>query len=166
MTKKSLLAKYQPLVDAEVSPVEAKNNITEAEKDLMPEQVDELIEALYDIEPAPTRKAELTPDKEEEHGNPMLKGKRFYNILRGKWIPLEAITGPDGKEIVVLWEFEKEGKPTRTGVPMEPDRAKAFNNARQLRSVNTYTEQMVLVGDESPIYDELPDPNKRRRLNS
>jgi len=167
MTKKSLLAKYQPLADAGASAVEVKNAITEAEKDLSLDQVDEIVFSIFDDlqeDRAKQPNTETAP-AEEPSTHPMLKGKKLYDIFRGQWHPLESVTGFDGKDVVVLWEFRPEGKALKTGVPIEPAKADEFNHGKRIRAVKVFTEQMIPVGSTAKVYDELPDPTARRKIS-
>jgi len=165
LKKKSLLTKYHHLVEAEASPAEASNVIAEAEKDLPADHVTELVEALYGLDPAPTRMPDTPAAEEKDEVPASIKGKKFYDIFRGQWHAVESVKGFDGRDHVVLWEFRPEGKAIRTGVPMEPSKAKEFNDGKRLRTGRTFTEQMIEVGSTDPIYDELPDPTARKKVN-
>lgn len=164
LKKKSLVAKYANLVEKEVSPVEATNVITAAETDLPAEHVNELVEALYGLDPAPERKTGSVQEEDDDDAPASVKGKKFYDIFRGQWHARETMPGFDGREVVVKWEFLSEGKATRTGVPMEPRKAQEFNEGKRLRTARTFTEQMIEVGSTEPIFDELPDPLARKKV--
>lgn len=183
MTKKSLLAKYAPLEKAGASAIEVKNAITEAEKELTLEEVDDLVLTLFeDGEKEEQANAAATPEKTAQPGattetppvatsvDPgkldMTRGKKRYDIRRGQWHPRATITGPDGREIVLRWEFVPEGKAVKTGVPMEPDKAVVFNESKRLRVGRTFTEQMIEVGSTEKIMDILPNPYEVREIHS
>jgi len=88
-----------------------------------------------------------------------------YDIIWGQWIPRQqiGIPGTDNK-MVLKWEFQPEGKPRKTGVPMDADQVKTFNDARKLRAVKAFTEQMVPTGSTEPIFDTLPNPYEVQEL--
>ena len=174
MTKKSLLAKYEPMVAEGKAAVEIKNAIVqnEADKALTMEEVDEIVLALFDEAaakenaPEEARAAELSKETTAEIPNTP-KGKKLYDIYQGQWWPTATVTGYDGKDHVIEWEFRAEGKPKMTNVPCEPNRAQEFNEGKRLRAAKTPTEQMIPVGQEiKTVIDKLPNPNDVRRINS
>jgi hypothetical protein len=175
MTKKSLQARFRSAIEGGASPIEVKNAITQAEPTLTPEEVDEIVLSLCDEQTAKEDAGDQTPadhqpaastqapDAGEIH--PMLKGKKKYDIWRGKWHPRKAVTGLDGQDVVIEWEFMKDGKAVKTGVPMEPEKAELFNVGKHLRAGNTFTEQMIEVGYAGRIMDILPNPFTPREIN-
>jgi hypothetical protein len=199
MTKKSLMAKYAPMVAEGKSPIEIKNAIVEneADKALTAEEVDEVVLSLFDEaaakenvaaeqqpqQPAVQNQQVSAATKEtpaivgeepkrdlaiDSSGNTTLvpKGKKLYDIYQGQWWPTEIVTGYDGKDHVIEWEFRPEGKPKMTNVPCEPNRADEFNLGKRLRAGKTPTEQMIEVGAfNKKIIDKLPNPNVGRRIN-
>ena len=180
MTKKSLLAKYAALAKAGASPIEVKNAITEAEKDLQPADVDEIVLEIFDQEEKDEQVEETAktsqpePEKAlpaaaalQDPGKPdMTRGKKRYDIFRGQWHPRATITGPDGRDVVLKWEFMPEGKAVKTGVPMEPEKARIFNESKCLRIARTFTEQMIEVGSTEKVFDVLPNPYEVREIHS
>ena len=181
MTKKSLLAKYAPLAKAGASAIEVKNAITEAEKDLPLVDVDEIALEIFDQEERDEQAAEATkivePEASKDVALPaatlpdpgkldMTRGKKRYDIWRGQWHPRATITGPDGREIVLRWEFIPEGKAVKTGVPMEPDKVTIFNESKRLRVGRTFTEQMIETGSTEKVFDILPNPYEVREIHS
>jgi hypothetical protein len=176
LTKKSLLKKYAVMVDDGKSAVEIKNAITEHEKDkaLTMDEVDEIVLALFE-EPkeTPTVPVEQTTSTTEQAptaiaATPKLpNGKKHYDIYHGQWWPVEVVTGFDGKDHVVEWEFRPEGKPKVTNVVCEPNRADEFNAGKRLRAAKVPTEQMIPVDAvDKKVIDKLPNPNEARRINS
>ena len=170
MTKKSLIAEYGKLSQQGASMVEVKNALTEAKKDLTPEEIDEIVLAIFDDpehdpleqkEPiaAPSNIIQQNPDKPHH-----AVGKKHYNIVKGKWHPKRTVTGLDGKEKVIQWKFVPEGKPVKTGVPMEENKAEIFNASRRLEAGNIITEQLVEVGFEGDILHTLPNPFEVREV--
>ena len=174
MTKKSLLAKYEPMVAENKSAIEIKNAIVqnEADKALTMEDVDEIVLSLFE-EPTAEENAQeqlktidmMAPASVAENTN-IPKGKKLYDIYQGQWWPTEVVTGYDGKDHVIEWEFRAEGKPKMTNVPCEPHRAKDFNEGKRLRAAKTPTEQMIPVDQEiKTVIDKLPNPNVGRKIN-
>jgi hypothetical protein len=173
MTKKSLVAKYAAIAKAGGSAVEVKNAITETEKELTPDEVDDIVLSIFDDveeeeqQPAATGPAAASTDLPPVDGKKDFSaGKKRYNILRGKWWPTKSVPGLNGNELVVEWEFRPEGKPMKTGVPMEPGKADVFNASKRLRAGRVFTEQMVEVGYTGKILDILPNPFAVREINS
>lgn len=178
MTKKSLLTKYEPMVEEGKSAVEIKNAIVqnEGDKALTMEEVDEVVLSLFDDlankENQPTADSQApsannsTAAVAEENSN-IPKGKVLYDIYQGTWWPIGVVTGHDNKEHVVEWEFRPEGNPKMTNVPCEPRRAEEFNAGKRLRAAKVPTEQMIEVGKvDKKVLDKLPNPNEVRRINS
>lgn len=175
MTKKSLQAKYRPAIEGGASPIEVKNAITLAETSLTLEEVDELVLSLCDEQNEKENEQDQDPPNLQPPAStqsldagdihPMLKGKKKYDIWRGKWHPRKAVSGLDGQDVVIEWEFMKEGKAMKTGVPMEPDKVEIFNKGKYLRAGNTFTEQMIEVGYEGRVMDILPNPFTPREIN-
>jgi len=172
MTKKSLMAKYEPMMSGGATAVEIKNAImqNEADKALTMEEVDEIVLELFEQE-NPQGAEQKAPaagnDQKSEVAAPVTpKGKKRYDIYQGQWWPVGVVTGHDGKDHVVEWEFRPEGKPKMTNVPCEPKRAEEFNAGKRLRAAKTPTEQMIEVGTVNKIIiDKLPNPNEVRRIN-
>lgn len=169
MTKKSLLAKYEPMVAEGKSAIEIKNAIVqnEADKILTAEEVDEIVLDLFDTLPGAVQETPLSVVPQETAQTPTLpKGKKLYDIYHGQWWPTEAVTGFDGKDHVITWEFRPEGKPKMTNVPCEPHRAEEFNVGKRLRAGKVPTEQMIPVDAvDKIVIDKLPNPNEARRIN-
>ena len=167
MTKKALLTKYGTLAKDGASAIEVKNAITQAEKDLTPEDVDEIVLTVFedpanDPEPAIPEEQPAPAPSVQSSAAGVLKKK--YDIYRGQWHATKAVTGLDGKEVVVEWEFRKEGKPLKTGVPMEPEKAEYFNAGKRLRIGKCYTEQIIEVGYTGKVLDKLPNPFQVRDI--
>lgn len=161
MTKKSLVVKYTAIAKAGGSAIEVKNAITQTEEGLTPEDVDDIVLTVFDEvgegeEKAPTNTAAISA----------VPGKKLYNILRGQWVAKRFVTGFDGKDTVIEWEFLPEGKAMKTGVPMEPDKAEIFNACKRIRAGRVFTEQMVEVGYTGKILDKLPNPFAVREIQS
>jgi hypothetical protein len=172
MTKKSLLAKYEPMMAAGKSAVEIKNAIVESEQDkeLTMEEVDEIVFELFaeDTVQPQSPKPPITNINEASNteGPAVPKGKKLYDIYAGQWWATKVVTGYDGKDHVIEWEFRPEGKPRMTNVPCEPHRAEEFNAGKRLRAAKTPTEQMIDAGAENKIIiDRLPNPNEARAIN-
>lgn len=169
MTKKSLLAKYKPLITAGASAIEVKNAVTEAEKELSTGEVDDIVLALFDEvddTAAPVGPAEKLPAHDGTAQHPSIKGKKNYNIFRGNWHPRKTVRGFDGKDIVIRWEFVPVGNAMKTGVPMEPEKVEVFNAGKRLRAGRVFTEQMVEVGYTGQILDEVDNPFQIRDVVS
>lgn len=177
------------------SAVEIKNAITENEIDkaLTVEDIDEIVLALFDeaekadaapaeqqtsaavSEPAPQTSG-ITVGVQNAKGNiinitsedpKVPKGKLLYDIYQGQWWATATVTGYDGKDHVIEWEFRPDGKPKMTNVPCEPARAEDFNAGKRLRAAKVPTEQMIPVeAIEKKVIDKLPNPNEVRRINS
>jgi hypothetical protein len=165
MTKKSLIAEYGKLSQQGASMVEVKNALTEARKELTPEEVDEIVLEIFndpEHDPVADTQSQLAPASNTIRQDPdkphHAAGKKRYDIYRGKWTPKKVTQGFDGKDFVLVWRFVPEGKPTKTGVPMEPEKAELFNASRRIRAGNTITEQLIEVGFEGDILDTLPNP--------
>ncbi len=169
MTKKSLITKYEKVASAGGTAIEVKNAITQGEPGLSLEEVDELVLAIFDNEEKAEDQSGTTQPGATTHPAPVAaapisdkpdftKGKKRYDILRGKWHARKYVTGFDGKDLVVLWEFEQEGKPMKTGVPMEPEKAEQFNVTKRLRAGNVFTEQMREVGSTEKMFDHVDNP--------
>lgn len=158
-TKESAINRHGHLASKSVDLVQAlkadENNFTDEEVQMLFDAITKPKEA------GPAIKTDRTfPESEST------KGKKHYDIYWGQWFPLEKITNPfDGKEIVLKWEFRREGAARKTGVPMEPEKAREFNEGKRLRSAKSHTEQMFEVGDDSPIYDILPNPFQSLKVN-
>lgn len=169
MTKKSLLTKYGALAKEGATAVEIKNAITQAKPELSIEEVDEVVLEIFDD---PSNDPE---EPKEEAAAPAAAPiptkstgiiKKKYDIWKGKWVARKVITGPDGKDMVLEWEFMREGKAKRTGVPMEPEKADIFNHGKRLRLGNTLTEQMIESGYAGRILDTLPNPYQIREVTN
>lgn len=163
MTKKKLVAEFLPKAQAGATAVEIKNSITQANPDLLLEEVDEIVFAVFE-EPEKEQPKKETPVNDDP--NSSIRGKKLYDIFRGSWYPVEVVTGFDGKDLVVKWEFRKIGKAIKTGIPCEPAKADFFNQGKYLRVGKVETEQMFEQGSEEARFDTLPNPNERRKVNA
>lgn len=175
MTKKSLIAKYYKIAKAGGTASEVKNAVTSGEPGLTLEEVDEIVLAIFDEEAekdqqpepaAPPKPVDPPPTAAPSDKPDFTKGKKRYDILRGKWHARKKVTGFDGKDLVVEWEFMPEGNPMKTGVPMEPARAEEFNVTKRVRAGNIFTEQMREVGSTERMLDKIPNPYTVQEINS
>lgn len=167
MTKKSLLNKAAELAKQGASAVEVKNALTQAEPTALVEEIDEIVLSTFDDpanDPEPPKVEEPAAASIAPPAPSKCVFKNKYDIWKGKWHPRKAVRGFDGNDLVIEWEFVAEGKPTKTGVPMEPDKAEIFNSVRRIRQGNTFTEQMILVGSTDKIFDRLPNPYEIREI--
>jgi hypothetical protein len=176
MTKKSLLAKAAELAKAGASAVEVKNALTQAEPAIPITEIDEIVLATFDDpfnDPEPPKPGDQEPAAAAEV-RPIVDGaiingkksvyKKKYDIMKGKWHARKAVRGLDGNDLVIEWEFVAEGKPTKTGVPMEPDKAEIFNSVRRIQQGNTFVEQLVEVGSTAKILHKIPNPFEVREI--
>lgn len=167
MTKKSLQNKGAELAKQGAFAVEVKNALTQAEPTADLSEIDEIVLSIFDDpanDPEPPKAEDHTPDPtiKPQPSKGVFKNK--YDILKGKWHPRKAVRGFDGNDLVIEWEFVAEGKPTKTGVPMEPDKAEIFNSVRRIRQGNTFIEQMILVGSTEKILDKISNPYEVREI--
>lgn len=171
MTKKSLLAKYGALAKQGASAIEVKNAITETEKELKLEEVDEIVFEIFDDptndpEPEPIPAAAPQPAAVTTIVNGKKNvPKKKYDIWKGQWHARQMVKNFDGKDMVIKWEFIKEGKPVKTGVPMEEDKAELFNSSRRIQLGNTAIEQMIESGSTAPVFHILQNPFAVREIN-
>lgn len=94
------------------------------------------------------------------NGGKLTVEKKLYDKWRGSWMPYEKMNNPaTGKDIVITWRFERSGmSPNKTDIRLTEDQAKLFNSGKQLRSMNTPTEQLFPAGQTADIFDRLANP--------
>lgn len=149
--KKELVEKYHGLSTD-------KNELTQLiasdELDLSPEEIDELVAELLKPADAPPVTSPVTPAAALAKAS-----KPRFDIIKGQWIPRQEVTIPGtGQKLVVKWEFQPDGKPVKTGIPMDQRQVDEFNASRRLRAIKNFTEQMVPEGSKEPIYDIVENP--------
>lgn len=174
LRKKAGVTKFLPIARAGASDVELKEAIASDEANYAPDEAEHIFLGVGEALNAAKTGELADPDKQVDTSSlttasvlgpaaiPISKevpGKKRYNIWRGQWHAKQTIRNPfDGKDMVVTWEFRAEGRAVVTNVPMEQNKVDEFNASRVLTVGNTYTEQMVLTGEEGIVLHKLDNP--------